>query len=107
MDKVCGQVDILPTISNLLGLEYDSRMLSGTDALSDSEGLVIFHSHSWISDRGYYNRYTQEFKPAEGVTMSQSETEDYVSAMKDKVSNILKCTELIIQTNFYHKALKS
>ena len=107
VDKVCGQVDILPTVSNLLGLEYDSRMLSGTDILSESEGLVIFHSHSWISDRGHYNRYTQEFKPAEGVSMTEAETEEYVSAMKDRVSNILKCTELIIQTNFYHKALKN
>ena len=29
VDKVCCQVDILPTVSNLLGLEYDSRMLAG------------------------------------------------------------------------------
>lgn len=29
VDKPCCQVDILPTVSNLLGLEYDSRMLSG------------------------------------------------------------------------------
>ena len=107
VNKVCGQVDILPTVSNLLGLEYDSRMLSGNDILSDSEGLVIFHSHSWISDRGFYDRYTQSFKPAAGVNMTESETEDYVSAMKNRVGNILKCTELIVQTDFYHKALKS
>ena len=107
VNKVCGQVDILPTVSNLLGLEYDSRMLSGNDILSDSEGLVIFHSHSWISDRGFYDRYTQSFKPAAGVNMTESETEDYVSAMKNRVGNILKCTELIVQTDFYHKALKN
>ena len=38
VDKVCSQVDILPTLLNLLGAEYDSRMLAGTDALSDREG---------------------------------------------------------------------
>lgn len=38
VDKVCCQVDILPTLSNLLGLPYDSRMLAGRDVLSDSEG---------------------------------------------------------------------
>lgn len=64
VDKPCCQVDILPTVSNLLGLEYDSRMLSGRDILSDSEGLVIFTSRSWRSDRGFYNRYTQTFTPA-------------------------------------------
>ncbi|MBR5743021.1 MAG: LTA synthase family protein, partial [Clostridia bacterium] len=105
VNKVCGQVDILPTLSNLLGLEYDSRMLSGTDILSESEGLVVFHSKSWLTDRGFYNRYTQEFTPAPGVNMTDAEIEEYVSAMKTKVKNILECTELIIQTDFYHKAL--
>ena len=77
VDKPCCQVDILPTVSNLLGLEYDSRMLSGRDILSDSEGLVIFTSRSWRSDRGFYNRYTQTFTPAEGVTMTQEEQEQW------------------------------
>ena len=53
VDKPCCQVDILPTVSNLLGLEYDSRMLSGRDILSDSEGLVIFTSRSWRSSAAY------------------------------------------------------
>lgn len=101
VDKVCGQVDILPTVSNLLGLEYDSRMLSGSDILSDCEGQVIFHSRSWKTDSGYYNRYTQEFTPAEGVSMTAEEEEAYVSAMKKQVSNKLSCTELIIENDFY------
>ena len=55
VDKPCCQVDILPTVSNLLGLEYDSRMLDGSDILSDSEGLVVFTSRCWMTDRGFYN----------------------------------------------------
>ncbi len=81
---VCS-VDILPTLSNLLGLEYDSRMLAGSDILSDSEGLVVFTSRSWKSDRGFYNRYTGTFTPAEGVNMTQDEIDTYVSAMKKLV----------------------
>ena len=101
VDKVCCQVDILPTVSNLLGLEYDSRMLSGSDILSDSEGQVIFHSRSWLTDKGYYNRYTQEFTPAAGVTMTAEEQESYVDSMKKQVTNKLSCTELIIENDFY------
>lgn len=101
VDKVCCQVDILPTVSNLLGLEYDSRMLSGSDILSDSEGQVIFHSRSWLTDRGYYNRYTQEFTPAEGVSMTEPEIEEYVSSMKKQVGNKLDCTGPLIENNFY------
>lgn len=102
VDKPCCQVDILPTVSNLLGLEYDSRMLSGRDILSDSEGLVIFTSRSWRSDRGFYNRYTQTFTPAEGVTMTQEEQEQYVSTMKKLVEYKLACTSIIVENDFYN-----
>ncbi len=102
VDKVCCQVDILPTLSNLLGLEYDSRMLAGSDILSDSEGLVVFTSRSWKSDRGFYNRYTQTFTPADGVAMTEQEQEDYVSAVKKLVGYKLDSTPLIIENNFYN-----
>ena len=102
VDKPCCQVDILPTVSNLLGLEYDSRMLSGRDILSDSEGLVIFTSRSWRSDRGFYNRYTQTFTPAEGVTMTQEEQDQYISTMKKLVEYKLACTPMIVENDFYN-----
>lgn len=102
VDKPCCQVDILPTVSNLLGLEYDSRMLAGSDILSDSEGLVVFTSRCWKSDRGFYNRYTGEFTPAAGVTMTAEEQESYVSAMKKLVQYKLECTDMVVENNFYH-----
>ena len=104
VDKVTCQVDILPTVSNLLGLEYDSRMLAGADALSDSEGLVVFTSRCWKSDRGFYNRFTQTFTPAEGVTMTQEEQDSYVAAMKKLVGYKLDSTAMIVENNFYHYA---
>ena len=102
VDKPCCQVDILPTVSNLLGLEYDSRMLAGSDILSDSEGLVIFTSQSWKTDKGFYNRFTQEFTPAEGVAMTAEEQESYVSAMKKLVGYKLSSTAMIVENNFYN-----
>ena len=104
VDKVTCQVDILPTVSNLLGLEYDSRMLAGADALSDSEGLVVFTSRCWKSDRGFYNRFTQTFTPAEGVTMTQEEQDSYVAAMKKLVGYKLDSTAMIVENDFYHYA---
>ncbi len=101
VDKVCCQVDILPTVSNLLGLEYDSRMLAGTDILSESEGLVVFSSRCWKTDQGFYNRFTQEFTPAEGVTMTAEEQEEYVSRMKRLVGYKLDSTAMIVENDFY------
>lgn len=101
VDKVTCQVDILPTVSNLLGLEYDSRMLDGSDALSDSEGLVVFTSRCWKSDKGFYNRFTQEFTPAEDVSMTAEEQESYVSAMKKLVQYKLESTPMVVENDFY------
>ena len=105
IDKVCCQVDILPTVSNLLGLEYDSRMLGGTDILSSSEGLVVFASKSWRSDKGFYNSFTKKFTPNEGVNMSSSALETYVKYMDSVANNRLKITNMIIESNFYNFAL--
>ena len=106
VDKVCGQVDILPTLSNLLGLEYDSRMLAGTDILSDSAGLVIFTSRSWKTDKGFYNRFTGTFTPAEGISMSEEEKKEYVDAIKKVVKYKLQASELLISTNYYNTVFK-
>jgi len=101
VDKVCCQVDILPTLSNLLGLEYDSRMLSGSDILSDSEGLVVFTSNCWMSDYGFYNRFTGEFTLGEDVNMTETTLESYVSRMKKLVSYKRESTERILDCDFY------
>ena len=35
IDKVGSQIDVLPTLLNLFGIEYDSRLIVGKDILSD------------------------------------------------------------------------
>ncbi|MCI8505045.1 MAG: LTA synthase family protein [Lachnospiraceae bacterium] len=101
VDKVCCQVDILPTVSNLLGLEYDSRMLSGTDILSDSAGVVAFNSGCWLSDAGYYNRYDETFTPAAGTSMTPEQQEEYVAAMRKVVANRRAISEICLNDNAY------
>lgn len=105
VNKVTCQVDILPTVSNLLGLEYDSRMLSGSDALSDREGLVIFSSRCWKTDRGFYNRFNGSFTPSDGIDMTEAEIEEYVTNMKKIVGYKLDAVPKIIESDFYNKML--
>ena len=105
VDKVCTQVDILPTVSNLLGLEYDSRMLPGSDMLSSGDGLVIFSSKSWRSDNGYYNSFTQEFTLNDGLKLSETAVENYVEVMNKVVECKRNLTTMILATDFYELAL--
>lgn len=105
VEKVCSQVDILPTLLNLLGAEYDSRMLAGIDVLSDQEGMAVFFSRSWITDQGTYSRYTEEFQPAPDVEMTEEEKNVYVENKKYLADCRLRLGELIIETDYYRKAL--
>ena len=50
IDKICNTIDVLPTVLNLFGIEYDSRLIVGKDILSDSEGMAIFADYSWLTD---------------------------------------------------------
>lgn len=106
IDKPCSQVDILPTLSNLLGLEYDSRMMAGTDVLSADDPIVIFFSNSWLTEKGMYSRYTETFVPADNVKMSKEEMNVYVENIKYIVSSRLKLGQLIIENDYYRQALE-
>lgn len=61
VDKVGMSNDIVPTIYNLFGIPYDSRLFVGSDLFSNSDGLVILGNRSWITDLGKYNSITSFF----------------------------------------------
>ena len=59
VDTPCCTVDILPTLLNLFGFEYDSRLLIGRDVL-DPEALhiAILYNGSFITDKVKFNSST-------------------------------------------------
>lgn len=50
VDKICNTIDVLPTVLNMFGIEYDSRLIVGKDILSNSDGVAIFADYSWLAD---------------------------------------------------------
>ncbi|MCQ2512415.1 MAG: sulfatase-like hydrolase/transferase [Lachnospiraceae bacterium] len=68
-------VDILPTVSNLFGFDFDSRLLVGRDVLApETEPLVIFSDYSWLTDLGYYDATEKQFIPADQLTTTKEAT---------------------------------
>ncbi len=97
VDKPCYSLDILPTIANMLGLDYDSRILMGRDIFSDTEGMVIFQNRSWITETAMYNASTGEITSMTGEEVSQ----EYIDQMNTIVSNRLRISPLIVEENYY------
>ena len=54
VDEYCSNIDILPTILNLWGFEYDSRMLAGTDVFSDGTHVAILSDKSFFNDKVWF-----------------------------------------------------
>ena len=102
IDKVGSQIDVLPTLLNLFGIEYDSRLMMGQDILSDNPGVAIFSNRSWVSDYGTYFSSGKEFVPKENVEIP----EDYVGEMNREVANKFTMSQSFLKYNIYEKLVK-
>jgi len=98
VEKACMAVDILPTVYNLFGIEYDSRLFTGRDILSTSGGIAIMDNQSWVSDKGTYFSLTDEFVPKEGAQVS----EDYVENVNNIVRNRINIAKWIVKNDYYN-----
>lgn len=104
VDDPVYSLDILPTLSNLFGVSYDSRMFIGRDVFSEESPLVIWGvSGSWMTELGYYNAERGLFTPNEGVEVP----EGYVDTMKAIVSNKIKFSKGTARHNYFNVILEA
>jgi phosphoglycerol transferase MdoB-like AlkP superfamily enzyme len=101
VDKVGSQIDVLPTLLNLFGIDYDSRLIIGKDILSDYPGLATFSNRSWVSDKGTYFANSKKFVAKDGVNVDDT----YVENMNIEVANRFTVSGQIINNNIYKKIL--
>ena len=97
IDAPTSHLDLLPTLSNLFGLEFDSRLYMGRDVFSDAPPLVMFRNRSWITDRARYNSQTgkAEFIGAAGTD------DDYVKAISTEVGNRFAVSARILENDYW------
>ena len=98
VDAPTCTLDILPTLSNLLGLPYDSRMLMGTDALASGEHIAVLADRSFVTDKVFYNCQNGEVTLRDGVTaLPEGYLENKIALVKNKFT---LSTE-ILYTDYY------
>lgn len=107
IDKYCAEMDILPTILNLFGFEYDSRLLMGNDILSDASDLVIMSNRSFITDRGRYSSTAKTFTAHKGKEFATAEEEaEYVKNIRNAINNKFSVSAKILDKDYYGYLLK-
>jgi phosphoglycerol transferase MdoB-like AlkP superfamily enzyme len=74
------QTDILPTVLNLFGIDYNSNNYIGTDALSDDHaGIAFFSDYSWYDGKHYETNGSNQY-----------------------VNNLIRKNDLTLKYNYFH-----
>lgn len=99
VEDYCCNVDILPTLLNLWGLEYDSRMLAGTDVFSDSEHMAVLVNKSWMTDMVWFDANSGEIR----YLVEQSQLpEGYVDSKNRQIATRFAISADILNEAYYN-----
>ena len=99
VDEYCCNVDVLPTILNLWGFEYDSRLLAGTDVFSDGTHAAVLVDKSFLTDKVWFNASTGEIR----YQVPESEIpEGYVENMNQLIATRFSISTDILNTAYYN-----
>ncbi len=94
INEVTMQTNILPTILNLFGIDYNSNDYICDDALSDDyEGFVFFPDGSWYDG----NVYVENNK----ITNKKSMNKKELKAMNKKINRIIKKNDLTLKYDYF------
>lgn len=94
--EVTSQLNILPTLINLLGLEYHPNYYIGKDALNnDYNGIVFFSDYSWYDG----NVYVDGGEVTNNKNISQVSLED----KNYYINYIIRKNDLTLKYNYFKK----
>lgn len=92
-------LDVTPTLSNLFGLSYDSRLLVGRDVFSDAEPLVMWSNYSWVTECGKYDALSGEYFANAGYENDSA----YVERINQIVTNKINYSTHVVNWDYFGK----
>lgn len=102
--EYCSNVDVLPTILNLWGFPYDSRLLPGKDVFSDGLHAAVLIDRSFLTDSVWFNSNTGE------VRYQKPETEvpeNYVENLNRMIASRFDYSSEVLKNDYFRFVLGS
>ena len=97
---VTSQLNVLPTILNLFGIEYNSNYYIGTDALDNNyQKLVFFNDYSWYDGNVYVDGGV--------VTNNKYINQNTLEEKNYYVNYLIKKNDLTLKYNYFKDIEKS
>ncbi len=103
VDTYCSTADILPTILNLFGLPYDSRLLAGRDVLSDgASGMAVLADQSFVTKDYGFDAATGEVRVfTEGYTVDGAD----LLRRQNLISNQMQVSLDVLNYDYYRSTV--
>ena len=97
IESYTDYTNILPTVLNMTGINYDPRLYMGTDMNSPQfESRVVFSDGSWKNEYVYFNASNGRVK-----TYKEGYTEQDIARINNVIATKNKISELAISTNYF------
>lgn len=92
--KVTSQLNILPTVLNLLGISYNEKWYVGTDALAKNyAGITVFSDLSWYDGNVYVE---------DGIVTNKKKiSAENLEKKNNLVEYIVKKNDLVLKYNYF------
>ena len=96
INQVTSQLNILPTVFNLMGIDYNPNYYIGTDALSKNySGIVFFSDYSWYDG----NVYAVDGE----VTNNKKISKASLITKNEKINELARKNDLTLKYNYFKK----
>lgn len=94
ISKVNMHMDILPTVLNLFGIDYNSNNYIGHDILSnDFKGYAFFSDYSWYDGKVYVEN--------QQITNGKKMSKNKLDSMNNLISNVIKKNDLTLKYDYF------
>lgn len=101
IEDYCCTQDILPTLLNLFGMPYDSRLLTGRDILADTEHIAIIKDGSFLTEGLCYTSLTDD------AAWNTEPDEERLYTLQKSVQDRFAVGSAVLKTNYYGYAFSS
>ena len=101
VEDYCCTQDILPTLLNLFGFDYDSRLLTGRDVLADCTHAALLKDGSFRTDQMIYDASSGQ------ITWLGEEDPEYGQELVEAMENQFTVAAAILATDYYGYAFRT
>ena len=95
VEKPTSSFDVLPTLLNLFGIDFDSRLFAGRDALSNEKGLAFFSDYSWKTSLAQYDAGSGK------ITKFAPVSDEYIKEIHREVKERIQYSKMLRQKSFF------